>query len=63
MTSQTGKQIITIDILPNISRKKDNQTMKFGHLIDYNMRNILLEKLCAKCGGGTSSGPFSKNDS
>ena len=25
MTSQPGKQTITIDILPNISRSKDNQ--------------------------------------
>ena len=29
-------------ILPNISRGKGNQTMKFG---EYNMRNIFLEKL------------------
>ena len=34
MTSQTGQQIITIQILPNISRSKGNQTMKFGQLID-----------------------------
>ena len=27
MTSQTGKQVIKIHILPNISRSKDNQTM------------------------------------
>ena len=44
MTSQTRQQIITIHILPNISRSKDNQTMKFGQLIDYNMKMILLEK-------------------
>ena len=30
MTSQPGKQTITIHILPNISRSTDNQTMKFG---------------------------------
>ena len=24
--------------------------MKFGQLIEYNMRNIFLEKLCPKCG-------------
>ena len=30
MTSQPGKQTIIIHILPNISRSKDNQTMKFG---------------------------------
>ena len=37
MTSQLGKQPITIHILPNISRSKDNQTMKVGQLIKYNM--------------------------
>ena len=44
MTSQPGKQTIATYILPNISRSKDNQTMKFGKLIKYNMRNIFLEK-------------------
>ena len=41
-TSQTGQQIITLHILPNISRSKDDQIMKFGQLIEYNMRNIFL---------------------
>ena len=31
-------------ILLNISRSKDNQTTKFGQLIEYNMRNIFVEK-------------------
>ena len=55
MTSQTGQQIITthtyiyiyiyyiyiiyIYILPNISSKL-NQTMKFGQVIECNVRNI-----------------------
>ena len=30
MTSQSGQQTITIHILPNISRSKGNQAMKFG---------------------------------
>ena len=34
---------IAINILLNISRSKDNQTMKFGQLIEY-IRNIFLEK-------------------
>ena len=29
--------------MPNISRSKGNQTMKFGQLIEYNMRNIFLK--------------------
>ena len=37
-------------ILPNISRTKDNQTMKFGQLIEYNMRNIFVEISYTKCG-------------
>ena len=44
MTSQLGKQAITIQILPNIPRSKSNQTMKFGQLIEYNKRNIFLQK-------------------
>ena len=35
MTSKAGKQTIAIRVLPNISRSKDNQAMKFGHLIEY----------------------------
>ena len=33
MTSQTGQKIITMHVLSNISRSKDNQAMKFGQLI------------------------------
>ena len=35
--------------------------MKFAQLIEYNMRNILLEKSYTKCGGETSPRPFSGN--
>ena len=45
MTLKPGKQIIAVHILPNISRTKDNETMKFGQLIEYNMRNNSLEKV------------------
>ena len=37
-----------IYILPNISRGKDNQALKFGQLIKYNMTNIFVEKSYAK---------------
>ena len=40
MTSQPGKQTIALHTLPNISRRKYNQTMKYGQLVEYNMRNI-----------------------
>ena len=34
--------------------------MKFGQLIDYNMRIIFIEKRYTKCGGETSPRPFSE---
>ena len=58
MTSQPGLQTIAIHILPNISQSKGNQTMKFGQLIEYNKRNIFLQKLCRKWGRETSSRPL-----
>ena len=43
MTSQSGYQTISIHILSDISRSKGNQTMEFGQLTDYDIRNIFLE--------------------
>ena len=34
--------------------------MKFGQLIEYNMRNIFVEKSYTKCGGQTIPRTFSK---
>ena len=48
MTSQPGLQTITIHILPNISQSKGNQTMKFGRILEYNKRNVFLQKLYKK---------------
>ena len=45
MTSQPGQQTMVIHILSNISRSKSDQTMKFGELIEYNMRNIFPENI------------------
>ena len=61
MVSSTEKLIITIQTLPNISRSKDNQTMTFGKLIEFNLRNVFLEKSYAKCGLETCLEPFLKN--
>ena len=61
MTSQPGKQAIAMHILPNISRRKGSQTMKFGHLTEHNTRNIFLENSYAKFGGETILRPFFKN--
>ena len=60
MTSQPGLQAIAIHILPSISRSKGNQAMKFGQLIEYNMRNIFVEKSFTKCAGETIPRPLSK---
>ena len=40
---ETEKQIITIDILANISRSRSNQTMKFSQLIEYSVRNLCFK--------------------
>ena len=61
MMSQPGKQTIAIHILPNISRSEGNQTIKFGQLIEYNMRNIFSEKSYTKCDGETIPRSFSNN--
>ena len=58
MTSQPGEQTTTEHIFPNIPSSKSNQTMKFGQLVEYNMRNIFLEKSYTKCGGKTIPRPF-----
>ena len=48
MMSQPGVPTIAIHILPNISQSKGNWTMKFGQIIEYNKKNIFLERLCGK---------------
>ena len=50
MTSQPCLKTIAIHILPNISQSKENQTVKFGPLIEYNKRNVFLQRLCGKWG-------------
>ena len=46
--------------MPNISRSKSNQTMKFGQLREYNMRKNFLQKSYTKSGKETSPWPFSE---
>ena len=60
MTSQTLQQIITIQILFNISRNKGNQKTKFAQLIEYNMVSIFLKKSYIQCGGEARPRPFHK---
>ena len=42
MTSQPGPETIAIHILPNISRSKGNQAIKFGQVMEDNKTNIFL---------------------
>ena len=44
MTSQPNYQAIVMHTLPNILRRKSNQTVKPGQLLEYNIRHIFLEK-------------------
>ena len=61
MTSQSGQQITTIHILSTISRSNGKQTMIFGQLMEYSMKNAFLGKLYTKCGREASRRPFYKN--
>ena len=60
MASQPAKQTIAIHILLNISRNKDNQTKKFGQLIEHNFRKVFLVKSFTKCDEETIPRHFSK---
>ena len=60
MTSQRGLQTIAIHILPNISRSKGNQTIKFDQLTENNMTNIFVEKSYTKWPGETIPRPLPK---
>ena len=46
MVSQTRQKIITIHVLPNISRRKGSHTVKFAQLIEYDMKHFFHQKLC-----------------
>ena len=60
ITSETETQTIAIHIMPSVSKSKCNQTMKFVKLIEYNVRNIFVEKQHTKCGGEASTNTFYK---
>ena len=48
MTAQPGLQRIEMHILPNISRSKGNERMKFGQFMEYNKINTFPQKSCRK---------------
>ena len=49
--------MIAIHVLSNNSQSKGNQTVKFGQVMEYNNRNIFLQKSCRKWDRETSSRP------
>ena len=49
---------VCLDFL--VMQKTDENEMKFAQLIQYDIRNIFLEKSYKKCGGKTIPRPFSK---
>ena len=48
MTLQTGQQIFTIHVLPNVSRSKGNQVLKFGKLMKHDVRIVFVQTSCRK---------------
>ena len=52
---------LTTNYNTHIARSKGNPAMRFGQLIEHNMRNIFLEKSYTKYGGKTYPRPYSKN--
>ena len=61
MASLNGKLGITIQLLSNTLRSKDNHTTQFDQLIEYNMEHVFLENSYAKCGRQTSPKIFPRN--
>ena len=47
-------------ILPNISRSKGNQTLKFRQLTEYNLRNIFVKKYTQNVLGKLFPDPYLK---
>ena len=60
MISQPVQQTLVIHILTNTSRNKGSQAMKFCQLIEYNLRNVFIQKSYTKCGRETIPRPFFK---
>ena len=56
LMASLGKKTIAVHILPNISRSKGNQTIKFDQSIEYSTR----KESNTKCGGAAIPRPFSK---
>ena len=53
--------MITIHILANTSRSRDNQAIKFGQLLEYNKSNIFLKNYTQNMVEKLVPDPFVKN--
>ena len=60
MTSQPGFQTIAIRIFTNISISEGHQAMKFGQLIEHNMRIFFLKNHTQNVVEKLFPGPFLK---
>lgn len=56
--SHTGTQMITMNMLSDISKSKDNKTVKFGQLLKSNMRNISVKNYAENRGRKTKFRPL-----
>ena len=54
------EETTAIHMLPIISKTKSNQEIKFDQLIEYNMKNIFVEKSYTKSAGEIILRPLSK---
>ena len=61
MKPETEQQIVTIQVLSNISRSKDTQTMKIGQLIEYTMRKNFFRSYTQNMVEKLALDPFIKN--
>ena len=48
ITTQPSRKTMAVHVLPNVSKSKDNETIKCGQLIEYNMRNTFVKKIIYK---------------
>ena len=60
MTLQPSQQAIAIHILTKFSSSTGNQATQFGQIIEYNIKNIFIQKSYSKCCGEAIPRTFSK---
>ena len=61
MTFWSCRKSTRLHIFPKFSKSKGKQAMRFGQLIEYNMRNIFFDRSYRKCARETIPRSLSKN--